>query len=80
MSYEDCKATRNNGVRKAIRRGAAENEVQKHRELMAGAWRKISTQRRRFEVNYDLNLLEILQEDTWKDDEFGKKMCKKEKS
>ena len=41
MSYEDRKATWNNGVRKAIRRGAVENEVQKHRELMTGALKKI---------------------------------------
>ena len=56
VSYEDRKATWNNGVRKAIRRGAAEDEVQKHRKLMTGAWRKMSTQRRRFEVNYEPNL------------------------
>ena len=75
MSYEDRKATQNNGVRKAFRRGAAENKLRKHRELMTGAWRKISMQRRRFEVNYDLNLLEILQEDTWKDDKDFEKIC-----
>ena len=75
MSYEDRKATWNNGVRKAIRRGAAENEVQKHRELMTGAWKKISTQRRRFEVKYDPDLLEILQEDTWKNDKDFEKTC-----
>ena len=75
MSYEDHKATWNNGVRKAIRRGAAENEVQKHRELMTGAWKKISTQRRRFEVNYDPGLLEILQKDTWRNDKDFEKTC-----
>jgi hypothetical protein len=81
VSYEDRKATWNNGVRKVIRRGAAENEVQKHRELMTGAWRQISTQRRRFGVNYDPNLLEILQEDTRKDEkDFEKNLCKKEES
>ena len=64
VSYEDRKTTWNKGARKVIRRGAAENEVQKHRELMTGAWKKISTQRRRFEVNYDPGLLEHLQEDT----------------
>jgi len=75
VSYEDRKATWNNGVRKAIRRGAAENEVQKHRELMTGAWKKISTQRRRFEVNYDPGLLEILQKDTWRNDKDFEKTC-----
>ena len=75
MSYEDRTATWNNGVRKAIRRGAAENEVQKHRELMTGAWKNISTQRRRFEVNYDPGLLELLQEDTWKNDKDFEKTC-----
>ena len=75
VSFEDRKATWNNSVRKAIRRQTAENEVQKHRELMTGAWKKISTQRRRFEVNYDPGLLEILQEDKWKNDKDFEKTC-----
>ena len=37
LSCADRKATWNNSVRKTIRRGAAENEVQKHREQMTGA-------------------------------------------
>jgi hypothetical protein len=64
INYEDRKAAWNNSVRKAIRRGAAENEVQEHREQMTGDWRQISTQRRRFDVSYDSNLLEILKEGT----------------
>jgi len=33
-----------------IRRGAAESEVQKHEEKLTGAWRQISTLRRRYEI------------------------------
>jgi len=33
----------------AIRRGAAENEVPKHEEKLTGAWKQMSTLRRRFE-------------------------------
>jgi len=36
-------------VRDAIRRGSAENEVQKHEEKLTGAWRQMSTLRRRCE-------------------------------
>ena len=39
----------NNSVRDAIRRGAAENEVQKHVEKLTGVWRQMSTLRRRYE-------------------------------
>jgi len=35
-------------VRDAIRRGAAENEVPKHEEMLAGAWRQMSTLRQRY--------------------------------
>jgi len=35
-------------VRDAIRRGAAENEVQKHEEKLTGAWRQMSALRRRY--------------------------------
>ena len=50
VTYQDRYATFNNSVRDAIRRGAAENEVQKHEEKLAGAWRQISTLRRRYEI------------------------------
>jgi len=36
-------------VRDTIQRGAAENEVQKHEERFTGAWRQMSTFRRRCE-------------------------------
>ena len=38
-----------NSVRDAIQRGAAENEVQKYEERLPGAWRQMSTLRRRNE-------------------------------
>jgi len=45
VSYQDCHSTFNNSVRDAIRRGAAENEVQKHEKKLTGAWRQMSTLR-----------------------------------
>ena len=36
-------------MRDAIRRGTAENEVQKHEEKLTGVWRQMSTLRRRYE-------------------------------
>jgi len=39
VTYQDRHSTINNSVRDAIRRGAAENEVQKHEEKLTGAWR-----------------------------------------
>ena len=50
VSYEDRKSTWNSGVRKAIRRGSAEEEVCKHRDHVTGAWKQISTQRRQVNV------------------------------
>jgi len=46
LTYQDCHSTFNNSVRDAIRRGAAENEVQKHEERLTGARRQMSTLRR----------------------------------
>ena len=37
VSYEDRKSMWNSGVRKAIRRGSAEEEVCKHRDRVTGA-------------------------------------------
>jgi len=37
VSYQDRHSTFSNSVRDAIRRGAAENEVQKHAEKLTGA-------------------------------------------
>jgi len=36
VTYQDCHSTFNNSVRDATRRGAAENEVQKHEEKLTG--------------------------------------------
>jgi len=36
-------------VSDAIQRGAAENEVPKHEERLTGAWRQMSTLKRRYE-------------------------------
>jgi len=47
--FQDRHSTFNNSVRDAIRRGAAENEVQKHEEKHTGVWRQMSTLRRRYE-------------------------------
>ena len=41
--YQDRHLTFNNGMRNAIRRGAAENEVPKHEERLTGVWRQMST-------------------------------------
>ena len=49
VTYQDRHSTFNNSVRDAIRRGAAETEVQKHEEKLTGAWRQMSTLRRRYE-------------------------------
>jgi len=48
VTYQDCHSTFNSIVRDAIRRGAAENEVQKHEERLTGAWRQMSTLRQRY--------------------------------
>jgi len=49
VTHQNRHSTFNNSVRDAIRRGAAENEVQKHAEKLTGAWRQMSTLRRRYE-------------------------------
>jgi len=48
-TYQDCHSTFDHRVSDAIRRGAVENEVQKHEEKLTGAWIQISTLRRRYE-------------------------------
>jgi len=45
VSYEDRNSTWNSGVRKAMRRGSAEEEVRKHQDRVTGAWKQISKQR-----------------------------------
>ena len=49
VTYQDCHSTFNNSVWHAIRRGAAEHEVQKHEERLAGAWIQMNTLRRQYE-------------------------------
>ena len=49
VTYQDRHSAFNNSVWNAIRRGAAENEVQKHEEMLTGVWRQMSTLRRRYE-------------------------------
>jgi len=68
----------NSGVRKAIRRGSAEEEVRKHRDV-TGAWKQISKQRRRVDVSYDPSMVTALQHGTWLDEEDFKKTCIREK-
>ena len=46
VTYQVRLSTFNNILRNAIRRGAAENEVQKHAEKLTGFWRQMSTLRR----------------------------------
>jgi len=50
VTYQDRHSTFKNSVRDAIRRGAAENEVQKHEEKLTGAWRQMNTLRRRYKT------------------------------
>ena len=61
MIYEDRKSTWNSGVRKAIRRGSAEEEVRKLRDRVTGAWKQNSKQRRRVDATYDPSMVTALQ-------------------
>jgi len=61
VNYEDQKSTWNSGVRKAIRRGSAEEEVRKHRDRVPGAWKQISKKRRRVDASYDPCMVTTLQ-------------------
>jgi len=79
LSYEDRKSTWNSGVRKAIRRGSAEEEVRKHQDRVTGAWKQISKQRRRVDISYNPSMVTALQHGTWMDDEGFKKTCIREK-
>jgi len=47
VTYQDLDI--NNSLRDAIRKGTAENEVQKHEKRLTGACRQMSTLRRRYE-------------------------------
>jgi len=59
VRYEDRKSTWNSGVRKASRRGTADEEVRKHRDRVTGAWKQISKQRRRVDVSYDPSMVRL---------------------
>ena len=48
VTYQDHHSAFDNSVSDAIRRRAAENEVPKHNERLTGAWRQMSTLRRRY--------------------------------
>jgi len=48
VTYQDRHSTFNNSVRDAIRREAAENEVQKHEKRLTGASRQMGTLRRQY--------------------------------
>jgi len=50
VTYQDRHLTLHNSVRDAIRRGPAEIDVQKHEKKLTGAWRQMSTLRRRYEI------------------------------
>jgi len=73
VSYKDGKSTWNSGVWKAIRRGAAEEDVRKHWYRVTGAWKQISKQRQRVDVSYDPSTVTALQHGTWMDEEGFKK-------
>jgi len=64
VSYEDRKSTWNSGAQKAIRRESPEVDVHKHRDRVSGAWKQISKQRRRINVNYDPSMVTALQQST----------------
>jgi len=49
---QDRHSTFNTSMREAVRRKAAENEVQKHEEKLTGAYKQMSTLRRRYETWY----------------------------
>jgi len=48
VTYQDRHSRLNNSVRHSIRRETTENEMQKHEEKLTGAWRQMSTLRRRY--------------------------------
>jgi len=79
VSYESRKSPWNSGVRKAISRESAEEEVRKHRDRVTEAWKQISKQRRRVDVSYDPSMVTALQHGVWMDEEGFKKTCIKEK-
>jgi len=79
VSYEDQKSTWNSEVWKVIRRESAIKEVCKHRDRVTGAWKQISTQRRRVDVSYDPSMATALRRGTWMDEVRFQKTCIKNK-
>jgi len=73
VSCKDGMSTWNSGVRKAMRRGAAEEEVRKHWDRVTGAWKQISKQRQRVNASYDPSMGTALQHGTWMNEEGFKK-------
>ena len=69
VSYADQKLTWNRDVRKAIRRGLAEEDVHKHRDRVTGAWQQISKQRRRVDISSDPSMVTALRYGIWMDEE-----------
>jgi len=80
VSQEDRKSTWNSEARthEAMRRGLAEEEVRKHGDRVTGAWKQISKQRRRADVNYDPSMVTALRHGTWMDKQSFNKTCIKE--
>ena len=90
-NYQDRHSTFNNSVRDAIRRGAAENKLQKHEGKLTGVWRQMSTLRRRYEkwckgddiedcthkqrYEESYQRVKVLQQNTWIDDRIFLKSC-----
>jgi len=80
VSYEDRKSTWNNGVRKTIRRGSAEEKVRKHwRDHVTGVGDKCN-QKRRIHVSCDPIMVNGLQEGALMYEEKFKKTRVNEKA
>ena len=60
VSYEDRKSTWTSGVRKAIRRGSAEEEVRKRQDRVTGTLEQISKQRPQVDESYDPSMVTAL--------------------
>jgi len=69
VSYGDQKSTWKTGMRKAIRRGSAEEVVCKHQDRLTGAWNQISKQKRLVDESYDPTMATALQHCTYMDEE-----------
>ena len=79
VRYEDFMSMWNSGVRKAIRRRSAEEEVRKQQDRVTGAWKQISKQRQQVNGSYDSSMGMALRYGTWMDEEGYKQTRIKEK-